>query len=236
MAAHADRQPSDGLPWGVEPICAVPTRHGVKIAPNTYCAARSRAPSARSVADAALLPEIVRVHSDRTIGRGPYRARKVWHTLRRECPRTPSGATSPPPARTSCGSWTSPTWRPGRGWRSPVRLPRVSRRIVGRTAPAMPTELPLDALEMALWTRTRLSWVSTGSTRTGSTARSGTFHRSSRDGVPPSEQPPRATAAGKAPPPLNPGASLPPSEQKWDSAKPKMWAQAGGRGSRRART
>jgi len=31
-----------------------------------------------------------------------------------------------------------------------------SRRIVGwRTAPTMPTELPLDALEMALWTRTR---------------------------------------------------------------------------------
>ena len=29
-----------------------------------------------------------------------------------------------------------------------------SRRIVGwRTANAMPTELPLDALEMALWTR-----------------------------------------------------------------------------------
>ena len=31
-----------------------------------------------------------------------------------------------------------------------------SRRIVGwRTAPSMPTELPLDALEMALWTRGR---------------------------------------------------------------------------------
>jgi len=31
-----------------------------------------------------------------------------------------------------------------------------SRRIVGwRTAASMPTELPLDALEMALWTRTR---------------------------------------------------------------------------------
>ena len=31
-----------------------------------------------------------------------------------------------------------------------------SRRIVGwRTASAMPTELPLDALEMALWTRER---------------------------------------------------------------------------------
>ena len=31
-----------------------------------------------------------------------------------------------------------------------------SRRIVGwRTAPSMPTELPLDALEMALWARAR---------------------------------------------------------------------------------
>lgn len=31
-----------------------------------------------------------------------------------------------------------------------------SRRIVGwRTASRMPTELPLDALEMALWTRAR---------------------------------------------------------------------------------
>jgi putative transposase len=31
-----------------------------------------------------------------------------------------------------------------------------SRRIVGwRTAASMPTELPLDALEMALWTRAR---------------------------------------------------------------------------------
>jgi putative transposase len=31
-----------------------------------------------------------------------------------------------------------------------------SRRIVGwRTAATMPTELPLDALEMALWTRER---------------------------------------------------------------------------------
>lgn len=31
-----------------------------------------------------------------------------------------------------------------------------SRRIVGwRTSASMPTELPLDALEMALWTRSR---------------------------------------------------------------------------------
>jgi putative transposase len=45
-------------------------------------------------------------------------------------------------------------------WSGTVFTPFVSdaysRRIVGwRTAPSMPTELPLDALEMALWTRAR---------------------------------------------------------------------------------
>ncbi len=38
-----------------------------------------------------------------------------------------------------------------------------SRRIVGwRTATSMPTELPLDALEMALWTRARAGEVVDG--------------------------------------------------------------------------
>lgn len=38
-----------------------------------------------------------------------------------------------------------------------------SRRIVGwRTAPSMPTDLPLDALEMALWTRERAGHEFTG--------------------------------------------------------------------------
>ncbi len=38
-----------------------------------------------------------------------------------------------------------------------------SRRIVGwRTAPSMPTDLPLDALEMALWTRERAGHEVTG--------------------------------------------------------------------------
>jgi hypothetical protein len=35
---------------GVEPICAVLTEHGMKIAPSTYYAAKSRPPSARAVA------------------------------------------------------------------------------------------------------------------------------------------------------------------------------------------
>ncbi len=70
--------------FGVEPICRVLTAHGVKIAPSTYYAHRTRAPSARAVRDAQLLPEIVRVHSDPDIGRGLYGVRKVWRQLRRE--------------------------------------------------------------------------------------------------------------------------------------------------------
>jgi len=70
--------------FGVQPICKVLTEHGCKIAPSTYYAAKSRPPSARSISDAALLVEIVRVHSDRDLGRGLYGVRKVWHQLRRE--------------------------------------------------------------------------------------------------------------------------------------------------------
>ncbi len=43
IEAHADRRSADGLRWGVEPICAVLAGHGVKIAPSTYYAHRTRA-------------------------------------------------------------------------------------------------------------------------------------------------------------------------------------------------
>ena len=71
--------------------------------------------------------------------------------------RTWSTGTSPPPRRTSCGWSTSPTCRPGRGWRSPRSSPTCSPGGSSAGAPpaSMPTELPLDALEMALWTRAR---------------------------------------------------------------------------------
>ena len=46
--------------------------HGVKIAPSTYYAAKSRPPSARSVRDSAVLTEIRRIHADREAGRGLY--------------------------------------------------------------------------------------------------------------------------------------------------------------------
>ncbi len=78
-------------------------------------------------------------------------------TPRRPDRRIWSNGTSRRPSPTSCGWSTSPTWRPGRAWPSPRSCPTCfSRRVVGwRTAASMPTELPLDALEMALWTRDR---------------------------------------------------------------------------------
>jgi len=51
------------------------------IAPSTYYAAKSRPPSARSVRDEEIKPEIARVHSDNL---GVYGARKVWKQMRRE--------------------------------------------------------------------------------------------------------------------------------------------------------
>ncbi len=180
--------------FGVQPICRVLTEHGCKIAPSTYYAFRARRPSARARADAALLPEIRRVHADRNLGRGLYGVRKVWRQLRRErfeVPRCrverlmraaglrgvrrgrqfvttkPDTAAVRPPdlvnrdftADRPNALWIVdftyvPTWS-GMAFTAFVS-DAFSRRIVGwRTAPSMPTELPLDALEMALWTRAR---------------------------------------------------------------------------------
>ena len=50
--------------FGVEPICKVLTGAGVKIAPSTYYARRSRSPSARSLRDEILKAEISKVYKD----------------------------------------------------------------------------------------------------------------------------------------------------------------------------
>ena len=187
--------------FGVEPICTVLSEHGVKIAPSTYYARRTRPPSARTVRDEGLGEEIWRVFHDRDLGRGVAGARKVWHLLTRDpsiagrfgpvarCtverlmreaglqglrrgPRkvrttiADAAATRPPdlvqrdfhaeaPNRLWVVDFTYvPTWS-GMAFTAFV-TDVCSRRIVGwRTASRMPTELPLDALEMALWTRAR---------------------------------------------------------------------------------
>jgi putative transposase len=146
------------------------------------------------VRDIAVLAEITRVHSSRTIGRGLYGARKVWHQLAREglvvprcqverlmraaglrgirrgrqfiTTRPDPGAVRPPDlvkrdftAPAPNVLWVVdftyvPTWS-GMAFTAFV-TDVFSRRIIGwRTAASMPTELPLDALEMALWTRGR---------------------------------------------------------------------------------
>jgi putative transposase len=77
---HRDRV-VEGRKLGVEPICEVLRDAGVRIAPSTYYAAKSRPPSARAVRDAELIEQIKRVHTDNL---GVYGARKVWAELNRE--------------------------------------------------------------------------------------------------------------------------------------------------------
>jgi putative transposase len=180
--------------FGVEPICRVLTQHGVKIAPSTYYAAKTRPPSPRSLRDAELLIEIERIYWDRNLGRGLYGARKVWLQLLREnitvarctverlmraaglrgvrrgrqfVTTKPDKAAARPPdlvnrnfhAERPNALWVVdvtyvPTWS-GMAFTAFV-FDVFSRRIVGwRCSDCMPTELPLDALEMALWIRAR---------------------------------------------------------------------------------
>ncbi|WP_370944453.1 IS3 family transposase [Amycolatopsis sp. cg5] len=67
--------------FGVEPICAVLTEFGIKIAPSTYYAARVRPESARAVRDEELKKEIQRVYDENY---RVYGARKIWWQLRRD--------------------------------------------------------------------------------------------------------------------------------------------------------
>jgi putative transposase len=67
--------------FGVEPICTVLTDYGIKIAPSTYYAARSRPKSRRAVEDEKLMEEIQRVYEENY---RVYGARKIWHQLQRD--------------------------------------------------------------------------------------------------------------------------------------------------------
>lgn len=180
--------------FGVEPICRVLTEHGCKIAPSTYYASKTRAPSARALRDAELVEHLERVFWDRTKGRGFSGARKMWRLLKRDGIDVPrctverlmrqqglrgvrrgkQFVTTRPDQHVSRAPdlverrfsatrpnelWVVdftyvPTWS-GMAFTAFV-TDVFSRRIVGwRTTNRMPTELPLDALEMALWVRDR---------------------------------------------------------------------------------
>jgi putative transposase len=73
--AHQDRE-TDGLRWGIEPICKV-----LQVAPSTYYAAKRRPPSRRQVEDARLKERIRAVYQEHF---AVYGAEKVWRQLGRE--------------------------------------------------------------------------------------------------------------------------------------------------------
>ncbi|MEX1249161.1 MAG: IS3 family transposase [Acidimicrobiia bacterium] len=62
--------------FGVEPICDV-----LQVAPSTYYAAKSRAPSARSISDAVMIPILVALWA---VNRKVYGAHKLWKAARRD--------------------------------------------------------------------------------------------------------------------------------------------------------
>jgi len=61
--------------FGVEPICAVLSKHGCKIAPSTYYAATTRRPSARAERHALLMPILLALW---VANYRVYGARKLW--------------------------------------------------------------------------------------------------------------------------------------------------------------
>ncbi|WP_336630043.1 MULTISPECIES: IS3 family transposase [unclassified Microbacterium] len=78
VVAFIDANKSDvieGRPLGVEPICKL-----LQVASSTYYAAKDRAPSARAISDAALIPALVSLWTDNY---GVYGVRKLWKTARR---------------------------------------------------------------------------------------------------------------------------------------------------------
>ena len=70
------------------PICRVLGQHGIKIAPRTYWARRSRPPSQRALADAAVTEILVGIYEPDARGRRPpeclYGSLKMWEHLNRQ--------------------------------------------------------------------------------------------------------------------------------------------------------
>ncbi|MGH9064237.1 MAG: IS3 family transposase, partial [Acidimicrobiales bacterium] len=72
---HKDRR-TDGLRWGVEPICRV-----LQFAPSVYYDAKSRPPSRRSVTDAELKEDILKIYQANF---SCYGAEKLWRQCHRQ--------------------------------------------------------------------------------------------------------------------------------------------------------
>jgi len=73
-----------GLRWGVEPLCAVLSEHGVSISPSTYYEWIAKAPTQRQLRDAELVEIIRAAREDTKTGRfvQTLGSRKLWIWLR----------------------------------------------------------------------------------------------------------------------------------------------------------
>ena len=78
---HKDHREPGGLRWGVQPICAVLSEHGVPIAPATYYEWCDKPPTKADRRDETLMGQIARVYDSNF---QVYGARKVWLELNRE--------------------------------------------------------------------------------------------------------------------------------------------------------
>ncbi len=73
-----------GLIWGVEPMCAVLSEHGVPISPSTYYEWITKTPTRRQLRDAELIAIIRAQREDRKTGKfvQTLGSRKLWIRLR----------------------------------------------------------------------------------------------------------------------------------------------------------
>ena len=82
IGAHrGNRVGTDGLVWGVEPICAVLSEHGIYIAPSTYYEHIGRRPLARMLADARVIDALYTLRCAQPLMR-VLGSRKTWIILR----------------------------------------------------------------------------------------------------------------------------------------------------------
>jgi transposase-like protein len=73
ISEHKDRRDGGGLRWGVEPICAVLSEHGCRIAPSTYYERPARGPSRRDQHDGAVAA-LIAAQRDADPAVGPTRS------------------------------------------------------------------------------------------------------------------------------------------------------------------
>lgn len=89
ITEHKDHQVAGpdggaGLRWGVEPMCAVLSEHGVPISPSTYYERAAKTPTRRQIRDVELVGIITAAREDKKTGKfvETLGSRKLWIWLR----------------------------------------------------------------------------------------------------------------------------------------------------------